>query len=55
MPTHIEVRGGREIGERVIISPYDERLVNEILLKVVRNSPLKHEELSCLSGSSSQP
>ena len=45
MPTCIEVRGGKEIGERVVISPYNERLVNEILLKVVCNGPLKGEEL----------
>ena len=45
MPTCIKVRGGKEIGERVVISPYDERLVNEILLKVVHNGPLKGEEL----------
>ena len=46
MPTYIEVRGGKEIGERVVIGPYNERLVNEILLKVVCNGPLKGEELS---------
>ena len=45
MPTHIEVRGGKEIGERIVISLYDERLVNKILLKVVCNGPLKGEEL----------
>ena len=45
MPACIEVRGGKEIGERVVVSPYDERLVNEILLKVVHNSPLKGEEI----------
>ena len=45
MPAHIEVRGGKNIGERIIISPQNERLVNEIFLKVVCNSPLKGEEL----------
>ena len=45
MPTCIEVRGGKEIGERVIISPHNERLVNKILLKVVCNGPLKGKEL----------
>ena len=45
MPTCIEVRGGEEIGERVVISPYDKRLVNEILFKVVCNGPLKSKEL----------
>ena len=46
MPTGIEVRGGEEICKRVVVSPYDKRLVNEIFFKVVRNSPLKGEELS---------
>ena len=45
MPTHIKVRGGKKIGERIIISPHNERLVKEILLKVVRNGPLKGKEL----------
>ena len=45
MPTSIEVRGGEGIGKRVVVSPYDKRLVNEILFKVVRNGPLKGEEL----------
>ena len=45
MPARIEVRGDKEIGERVIISPYNKRMVNEILLKVVCNGPLKSEEL----------
>ena len=45
MPAHIEVRDGKKIGERVSISPHNERLVNEILLKVVCNSPLKGKEL----------
>ena len=46
MPTDIKVRSGKEIGERIVISLYDKRLVNEILLKVVHNGPLKGEELS---------
>ena len=45
MPTGIEVRGGEEVGNRVVISAYDKRLVDEIFLKVVRNGPLKCEEL----------
>ena len=45
MPAGIEVRGGEEIGKRVVVSLYDKRLVNEILFKVVHNSPLKGEEL----------
>ena len=45
MPACIEVRGGKKIGERIIISLHNERLVNEILLKVVCNGPLKGEEL----------
>ena len=35
----------REVGKRVVISAYDKRLVNEIFLKVIRNSPLKGKEL----------
>ena len=46
VPTGIEVRGGEEIGKRVVISVHDKRLVNKIFLKVVRNGPLKGEELS---------
>ena len=46
MPTGIEVRGGEEVGKRVVISAYNRRLVNEIFFKVVRNGPLKGEELS---------
>ena len=45
MPTGIEVRGGEEVGKRVVISAYDKRLVDEIFLKVVHNGPLKCEEL----------
>ena len=36
-PTGIEVRGGEEIGKRVVVSAYDKRLVNEIFFKVVRD------------------
>ena len=46
MPTGIEVRGGEEIGKRVVVSVHDKRLVNEIFFKVVRNGPLKGKELS---------
>ena len=45
MPARIEVRGGKEIGEGIIICPHNERLINEILLKVVHNGPLEGEEL----------
>ena len=45
MPTGIEVRGGEEVGKRVVISVYDKWLVNEIFLEVVRNGPLQSEEL----------
>ena len=45
MPAGIEVRGGEEIGKRVVVSPHDKRLVNEILFKVVCNGPLKGKEL----------
>ena len=46
IPTGIEVRGGEEIGKRVVVSLYNKRLVNEILFKVVCDGPLKGEELS---------
>ena len=46
MPTGIEVGGGKEVGKRIVISAYNKRLVDEIFLKVVRNGPLKCEELS---------
>ena len=36
MPTGIKVRGGEEIGKRVVISAHDKRLVNEIFFKVVQ-------------------
>ena len=45
VPTGIEVRGGEEIGKRVVISVHNKRLVNKIFFKVVRNGPLKGEEL----------
>ena len=45
MPTGIKVRGGEEIGKRVVVSLYNKRLVNEILFKVVRNGPLNGKEL----------
>ena len=46
MSTCIKVRGGKKISQGIIISLHNKRLVNEILLKMVCNSPLKHEELS---------
>ena len=45
MPTGIEVRGGEEVGKRVVIRVHDKRLVDEIFPKVVCNGPLKCEEL----------
>ena len=45
MPTGIEVRGGEEVGKRIVISAHDKRLVDEIFLKVVHNGPLKCKEL----------
>ena len=46
MPTGIKVRGGEEIGKRVVISVHDKRLVNEIFFEVVHNGSLKGKELS---------
>ena len=46
MSTCIEVRGGKKISEGIIIRLHKKRLVNEILLKVVHDGPLKGEELS---------
>ena len=46
MSTGIEVRGGEEIGKRVVIGVHDKRLVNEIFFKVVHNGPPKGKELS---------
>ena len=46
MPPGIEVRGGEEIGKRVVVNPYNKRLVNEIFFKVVCDGPLKGKELS---------
>ena len=45
MPTGIKVRGGEEIGQRVVVGAHDKRLVDEIFFKVVHNGPLKGEEL----------
>ena len=45
MPTGIEVRGGEEIGKRVVVSLYNKRLINEVFFKVVCNGPLKGEEI----------
>ena len=46
MPACIKVRGGKKISEGVIISLHNKRLVNEVLLEMVHNGPLKFEELS---------
>ena len=45
MSTGIEVRVGKEISKRVVVSLYNKRLINEIFFKVVCNGPLKGEEL----------
>ena len=46
MSACIEVRGGKQIGEGVIVSPHNKRLVDEVLFKMVCNGPLECEELS---------
>ena len=40
MPTGIEVRGGKQVGEGVIIGPYNKWFVCEIFLEVTGNGPL---------------
>ena len=45
MSACIKVRGGKKISGGIIISPHNKRLVNEVLLKMVHNSPFKCEEL----------
>ena len=40
MPTGIKVRGGKQVGEGVIVSPYDKWFVHEIFLEVIGNGPL---------------
>ena len=54
MSTCIKVGGGKQIGKGAIVSSHNERLVDEILFKVVHNSPLESEELDP-SDSFSQP
>ena len=46
MSTCIEIRGGKKISEGVIVSLHNKRLIDEILFKMVHNSPLEYEELS---------
>ena len=46
MSACIEVRGGKKISEGIIISLHNKRPVNEILLKMVHNGPVKGKELS---------
>ena len=46
MSTCIEVGSGEQIGKGVIASSQNERLVDEILFKVVCNGPLESKELS---------
>ena len=45
MPACIEIRGGKKISEGVIVSPHNKRLADEILFKMVHNSPLECKEL----------
>ena len=45
MSTRMEVRGGEQIGEGVIVSLHNKRLVDEVLFKMVCNGPLECEEL----------
>ena len=40
MPTGIEVRGGKQVGEGVIVSLYDKWFVHEIFLEVIGSGPL---------------
>ena len=46
MSVHIEIMGGKQISEGVIVSLHNKRLVDEILFEMVHNSPLEGEELS---------
>ena len=45
MSAHIEIRGGKQISEGVIVSLHNKRLVDEILFEMVHNGPLECEEL----------
>ena len=46
MSACIKTGSGKKIGEGVIVSSHNKRLVDEILFEVVHNSPLECEELS---------
>ena len=46
MSTHIEIGGGKQIGEGVIVSSHNKGLIHEILFEVVSDSPLECKELS---------
>ena len=46
MSACIKIGGGKQIGEGVVVSSHNKRLVDEILFEVVCNSPLECEELS---------
>ena len=56
MSAHIEIGSGKQIGEGVIVSSHNKRLVDEILFEVVHNSPLECEGTRLYpSDNSSQP
>ena len=38
MPTSIKIRGGKQVSERVVVSPYDKWLKCEIFLEVIGNA-----------------
>ena len=40
MPTGIEFGGGEQVGEGIVVSPYDEWFVHEVFLELVSNDPL---------------
>ena len=45
MSTRIEIRGGKQISEGVIVSLHNKRLVDETLFEMVCNIPLECKEL----------
>ena len=55
MPTGIKVRGGKQVGEGVIVHLYDKWFVCKIFLEVISNGPLQPKEFGfTMSGNSSQ-
>ena len=46
MSTCIEIGGGKQIDEAVIVSSHNEGLVDEVLFEVVSDSPFECKELS---------